>query len=157
MNELIESRKKSEILAEEISMREYGEAITHEEISKLIDEEYGTYKYNSEISRAKKIALKKYNRCIESVRGDGYRVVKPDDFTSHSLKHYKRGFNELQKGKDVLDNAPTGDMTPDGLTTFRRVYDRSVLLISSMQGAKAELVSLTREKSPFSPDRINRQ
>lgn len=157
MNELIESKKKSEILAEEISKRKYGEVITHNEIEEIIQETYGTNKYKSEISRAKKIALTFFNRCIENIRGDGYRIVKPDDFTSHSLKHYKRGFNELQKGKTILDNAPTKDMTQEGLTTFRRVYDRSVLLVSSMEGAKAELISLNRDKSPFSPDNINRR
>ena len=63
----------------------------------------------------------------------------------------------MATSKTILDNAPTKDMTQEGLTTFRRVYDRSVLLVSSMEGAKAELISLNRDKSPFSPDNINRR
>lgn len=157
MNELIETKKKSEILAEEIFNRGYGNVITHKEIENIIQEEYGSKKYNSEIARTKKIALKKYNRCIESIRGDGYRIISPDDFTTHSLKHYKRGFKELQKGKDVLDYAPTKDMSQEGLITYRRVNDRSVLLVAAMEGAKAELKSLNRAKSLLDPDNINRK
>ena len=153
MNELIENRKKSEILAEYISGLNYGDVLLHPTIEKIISEKYGTSKYNSEITRAKKIILKKYNKMIDSVRGDGYRVIKPDDFVVHSIKFYKRGFNEMQKGMDTLENAPIKNMSEDGKETYKRVYDRSVILLASMQGAKAELKALSR-RNPLAPELV---
>lgn len=144
MNELIGNKKKSEILAEYISGLGYGAVLHHSDIENIIMERYGTSKYKSEISRAKKILLKEYNRQIDSIRGDGYRVIKPDDFVPQALGFYRRGFNEMQKGVDTLENAPIKDMTEEGRSIHTRVYDRSVILLASMKGASAELKALTR-------------
>lgn len=157
MNELIENKKKSEILAETIASMSYGDVITHKEIENIIEEKYGSSKYRSELSRAKRILLKEHNKCIESIRGDGYRIISPDDFTTESLRHYRRGFNSLQRGADVLENAPVKDMTADGVAAYRRVYDRSVLLLASMKGAQTELKVLARPESLISPRATNRQ
>ena len=59
MNEIIENRKKSEILAEKLNGMNYGDFISHEQIATLIEEPYGTNKYTSVIAKAKKILLKK--------------------------------------------------------------------------------------------------
>lgn len=157
MNELIENKKKSEILAEKISSMDYGTVLLHSEIESIIHEQHGTTKYASEISKTKKIILKKYNRVIEPVIGDGYRIIEPDCFVEHSLKHYKKGFNELQKGVDTLSNAPVKNMTTEGRQVFRRVYDRSVILAASMQGVKAEIKTLAKRQSPFDPEYIGRR
>lgn len=142
MNELIKDKKKSEILAEEISKMKYGDVILHSDIANIIGEEYKTAKYSQTISKAKKILQRKYGRHIESIRGDGYRVVKPGDYVNHSLKHYKRGFKEMQKGVDVLQTAPTKDMNAEELATYRRVNDRAVLLHASIKGVAVELKTL---------------
>ena len=97
MNEIIDNRKKSEILAEKINELNYGDVISHEQIASLIEEDYPSNKYTSTIAKAKKMLLKKYSKTIENIVGDGYRLVNPDDFVQQSLKHYKRGFNEMQK------------------------------------------------------------
>ena len=60
MNEIIENKKKSEILAEKISIMNYGEVITHTEISQIIQEKYPGAKYSSTIQKARKILLNKY-------------------------------------------------------------------------------------------------
>lgn len=157
MNELIENKKKSEILAEKIASKNYGEAITHKEIEDIIGEKYDSSKYRSELARAKRILLKQYHICIESIRGDGYRLISPDDFTKESLRHYKRGFNSLQRGADVLENAPVKDMTADGVAAYRRVHDRSIILLASMKGAQTELKMLARSESLLSPSVTNRR
>lgn len=95
MNEIIENRKKSEVLAEKINELNYGDVITHQQIASIIEEDYPSNKYTSTIAKARKLLLKKYNKTIENITGDGYRVVSPDDFVGQSLKHYKRGFNEM--------------------------------------------------------------
>lgn len=155
MNEVIENRKKSEILAESINALNYGDFISHKQIAALIDEKYPSSKYSSTIAKEKKILLKQYNKVLESIIGDGYRVIQPDDFVQQSLKHYKRGFTEMKKGYDTLEHAPTKDMTPEGLDAYRRVYDRAVILQASMNGVKVELKTLSKKSNhPFAPENI---
>lgn len=150
MNEIIKNQKKSEFLAETISKLNYGDVLKHSTIANIIQEDYPSPKYTSTIAKVKKILLNKYNRCIESIVGDGYRVVKPDDYVNHSLRYYKRGFNEMKKGADTLQHAPVKDMSDEGRVVFRRVYDRAVILNASLKGASVELKSLSdKKKHPF--------
>lgn len=149
MNEIIENRKKSEILADELNELDYGSFISHMQIASIIEEDYPSNKYSSTISKAKKILLKKYNKAIENISGDGYRITDPDDFVQQSLKHYKRGFNEMKKGYDTLTYAPVKDMTVEGRDTYMRVHDRAITLQAAMKGASVELKTLGQKKHPF--------
>ena len=149
MNDLIQNKKKSEVLIEAIMSLNYGDVVTHKIIADIIEEPYPSTKYNSIVQKAKKSLLKDYNRCIEAIFGEGYRVVQPDDFVNHSLKHYKKGFKAIQKGSDTLTYAPVSDMTEEGKTVYRRVHDRAVILNASLQGAKVELKKLSERKHPF--------
>lgn len=154
MNEIIENRKKSEILAEKLNELSYGDFISHGQIAAIIEEPYGSNKYSATIAKARKILLKKYNKTLECVIGDGYRITNPDDFVQQSLKHYKRGFNEMGKAHDTLEYAPVGDMTPEGRDTYRRVYDRAITLQAAMRGAAVELKTLGQKKHPFALENI---
>lgn len=156
MNEVIENRKKSEILAEKINELKYGDFISHGQIAALIEEEYPSNKYSSTITKAKKILLKKYNKTLENISGDGYRLTNPDDFVQQSLKHYKRGFNEMQKGYDTLEYAPTKDMTKEGREAYRRVHDRAITLAAAMKGTAVELKSLGEKKHPMALKNIKK-
>ena len=157
MNELIENKKKSEILAEMIDSLPYGGSISHSRIANVICEKYPSARYFSTIQKCKKILLKKYNKIIESINGDGYRVVNPDDFVENSLKYYKRGFNSMKKGNDILVNSPTKDMTPEGRAAHRRVSDRVVILNASIMGARVELKELSKKSHPMDMSRIGRK
>jgi len=156
MNEIIENKKKSEILLEKLNELNYGDFISHNEIASLIKEPYGTNKYGSTIAKTKKLLLKKHNKAIENVVGSGYRLVNPDDFVGQSLKHYKRGFNEMGKGYAVLEYAPTKDMTKEGLATYRRVHDRAITLAAAMKGASVELKTLGQRKHPMAIENIKK-
>lgn len=154
MNEVLNNKKKSEILADEISKLHYGDILSHDQIASMIDVEYPSNKYRSEITKTRKILLKK-GIVLESISGDGYRLVEPDNFVDHSLKHYKRGFNEMQKGYEILENAPTKNMNKEGLDTYRRVYDRAVSLAASMKGVSVELKTLSgKKKHPMAVENI---
>lgn len=141
MNEMIENKRPSEVLCEKILQLNYGELITHAEISSIIKEEYGSMKYNSVIQNTKKRLLKN-QRAIESIRGQGYRVVEPDAFVDLSLGHYKKGFKEMQKGSDTLRFAPAKDMSIEGRNTYHRVQDRANALQAVLNGACVELKEL---------------
>ncbi len=155
MNEIIENKKKSEILAEKINELNYGDFISHEQIALVIEEDYPSNKYSSTIAKARKILLKEYNKSLECVIGDGYRLTSPDDFVQQSLKHYKRGFSQMQKGYDHLEYAPVKNMSIEGRDTYMRVHDRAIILQASMQGVKAELKTLSnKRKHPFALENI---
>lgn len=149
MNSIIKNKKKSEVLVEAISALQYGDIIKHDAIAELIETPYKSAKYNSIITQAKKKLLKEHGIVIENIRGDGYRLINPDDFTQASLRHYKRGFREMQKGSDTLEYAPVKNMTQEGRDTYRRVYDRSVTLQAALNGAKVELKTLGEKRHPF--------
>lgn len=155
MNEVLNNKRKSEILAEKIQTLHYGDIITHEQIANSIDESYPSNKYTTIIAKTRKI-LQKNGIFLENIIGDGYRVVEPDNVVNQSLKHYKRGFNEMQKGYDTLAYAPTKDMTPEGRNTYRRVHDRAITLTAAMKGASVELKTLGEKKHPMSVENVNR-
>ena len=156
MSEVLKNKKKSEILAERIKELYYGEVVSHKRISKGIEEDYPSNKYSTTISKARKLLMKE-GICLENIIGDGYRIVNPDNFVDHSLKHYKRGFNEMQKGYDVLTYAPTKNMSQEGRVRYRRVHDRAVTLTAAMKGASVELKTLSSQKKhPMSPENVNR-
>lgn len=153
MNEVINNKKKSEILSEEIKKLNYGDVIKHSSIAMIIEEEYPSSRYNKTIGQARKILLK-HGICLESISGDGYRLVEPDNFVNHSLKRYKRGFNEMQKGYDILANAPTAKMTSEGREVYRRVNDRALVLTAAMKGASVELKTLGQKRHPMQLENI---
>ena len=145
------NKKKSEILADEISKLQYGEIIYHGTISGIIGENYRTQQYQQTIQAAKKILLNEYGILLESIRKCGYRVVEPDNYVTQSLKHYKRGFNEFKKGSTTLSHAPVNEMTPEGREEYRRVNDRAIILQASLSGSIVELKTLAKKRQPFIP------
>lgn len=154
MNEVLNNKKKSEILVEKIRELNYGDIIKHEQIADVICEKYPSNKYTFIIGKAKKILINN-GIYLENIIGDGYRVVEPDNVVSHSLKHYKRGFNEMNKGYKTLINAPVKDMSESGRAIHRRVYDRAITLNAAMNGAAVELKTLGSKKHPLMIDNIS--
>ena len=145
MNELLNNQKKSEILVKEIfKIKIWGYYFTYSEIAR-IDVKYPSNKYKSMIRSTRKMLMHK-GIILENIVGDGYRLIQPDNFVDQSLKHYKRGFNEMQKGYDTLDVAPTEKMTQAGLVRYRRVHDRAVTIAASMKGLSVELKELSGKK-----------
>lgn len=153
MNELIKDKKKCEVLAEKILQMNYSEMISHSEISAIIKEEYGNPKYNSIIQQTKKLLLKS-QKAIESIKGQGYRVVEPDSFVDLSLSQYKRGFKEFQKGSDTLRFAPAKDMSEEGRSVYHRVQDRANALQAVLNGAAVELKTLRTKNHPMAVENL---
>jgi len=151
-----QNKQKWEILFESIKNMEYGDIITHAEISKLINEPYGSNKYSSIVQRAKKELLKN-SRQIESIRETGYRVLEPDSYVDESMSKFKQGFNKLKKGNDLLTFAPVKDMSDEGRDTYRHVSDRARSLYAVMAGGCTELKLLSKKNSALLPENIGRR
>lgn len=151
------TKTKSEILADSIASLNYGDIIDHEQIEQLLGCDKESSAYANAVSKAKKKLRREHSLAIESIRGVGYRVVKPDDYTEYALGYYKRGIHTMENGRDYLRNAPTRDMSPEARETFRRVNDRAVILEASMRGVRTELKMLARKQSAFDPELVGRR
>lgn len=151
MEQITQSKRPQEILAEKFSSLNYGEVITHEAIGNVIgyDRKKNPHKYNQKVQSAKEILLYTYGKKLENIKNVGYRLVEPGNYVSSAFGHYKRGFKEIKKGKDTLDLAPVNDMTDDERATYTRVHDRSIILHASMEGAMCELKTLGTKTHPF--------
>ena len=156
MNEIIGNKKKWELLCEAVVNMNYEDIITHKQIGRIINEPYESKKYFSIITRARKELLKQ-SKEIESIHGQGYRVLTPDGYVDKSVLSFKSGFKKLQKGTDILQFAPTKDMTKEGLITYRNVSDRARILYASMAGGCTELNLLAKKASVFLPENIARR
>ena len=148
MNKLINNKKKSEILCEHILELNYGEVLLHQDIEQIIGEDRTSNTYKTIISQTKNLLLKN-RRAIESIKGQGYRVVEPDRFVELSLNHYHRGFKEFKKGTNTLNSAPVKDMSNEGRTVYQRVSDRAAILQALMNGVSVELKTLAAKEHPF--------
>ena len=157
MNMLIENSKtRSEVLFEQISSLNYGDVISHQSIDKIIGVPYGSQKYNAIIQKTKRLLSSKTGKILENIRKEGYRIVTPDDYVDQSLKHYKRGFKEIEKGTKTLSYAPVADMSEEGRSIYRRVNDRAAMLHASMKGTMVELKTLGKKNHPFLPENMKR-
>lgn len=144
MNELVNKKEKWEALYNYIVKMEYGSMILHNEIELIINESHDSLRYNSIITKIKK-KLVESCKAIKSVRGQGYTVVNPDDYTDMSLKHIKSGFKQIDKGYKILQNAPVNQMSKEGLQRHRHVADRAMSLQAMVAGGCTELKLLNKK------------
>ena len=150
MNELTsKNQEKAEALAKFIYSHGFGNIILHSEIEQEIELKRDSGKYGSIIGKTKRILLEQHQMGLQNVRGQGYKIVAPDDFTGFSLGFYKRGLNSINKGKKHLDNAPVEHMSREAIDAYRRVHDRAICLEASMRGASVELKTLAKKPHPL--------
>lgn len=155
MPELIKNKKKSEILAEKIASLNYGDSISHIDISDTIHEDHRSCKYAAVIQQARKVLLKHYGKILESIRGYGYRVICPDDYVTQYMRHVKRGVEEFKKGDETLRKAPVAAMSEEGRDVYKRINDRNMILNASLRGTIVELKTLEEKRHPFLPAHVN--
>lgn len=87
---------------------------------------------------------------VESIRKSGYRVVDPDDYTTHSVRQVAAGARKIDNGTKIIRHAPVSDMSVEGLEAYRRVDDRLQILQAAITGAKVEITMLgTKRQHPL--------
>lgn len=146
MEKMIGDKRQSEVLCEAILGLDYGEQITHTTIQNLIGERMRGQRYYTVVQKARKMLLEDHKRCLETVREVGYRVTMPDDFVKMSVNEYKHGFKRIQKGANILTNAPVRDMSEEGRTEYRHVYDKTVQLEAALKGGLVEIKTLAKKR-----------
>lgn len=138
-------QEKITAIVDLICSRDYGDTITHMEMSAMIAEPIHSQKYRDIIGIANK-------RCAElghmvlSVRGVGYQLVAPDNYTSQSVKRIVSGAKRIDSGVKILEHAPVSQMSQPGLEEYNRVSDRVRVLQASVAGAKVEIGMLANRR-----------
>ena len=137
-----------EALVKAVGERKYGDVLDFKEIGYIIHQEYGTHAYNDILQAAKK-RLEIAGHMIVNVRGVGYKVLNPDDYTNEGVKRVRQGARRIDRGTKVLNHAPVNDMTQQAREAHNRVNDRMVRLQAAMAGATVEIHMLGKRQNPL--------
>lgn len=135
-------------LVKAVEERKYGDILDFKEIGYIIHQEYGTHAY-SDILQAARKRLELAGHMIVNVRGVGYKVLPPDDYTKEGVKRVRQGARRIDRGAKVLNHAPVNDMSQEVREAHNRVNDRMVRLQAAMAGASVEIHMLSTTKNPL--------
>lgn len=135
-------------LFEEVSKKQYGDLLSFSDIGYIIQQKYGSNAY-SDILQAARKRLELAGHMIVNVRGVGYKVCPPDDYTSEGVRRVRQGARRIDRGTKVLNHAPVNDMTPAAREAHNRVNDRMVRLQAAMAGASVEIHMLSASTNPL--------
>jgi hypothetical protein len=135
-------------LVKAVEGRNYGDTLDFKEIGYIIHQEYGTHSY-SDILQAARKRLELAGHMIVNVRGVGYKVLQPDDYTKEGVKRVRQGARRIDRGAKVLNHAPVNDMSQEVREAHNRVNDRMVRLQAAMAGASVEIHMLSTTKNPL--------
>ena len=141
-------QEKIDSLVKAVQERNYGDIIDFKEIGYIIHQEYGTHAYNDILQAAKK-RLELIGHMIVNVRGIGYKVCPPDDYTNEGVRRVRQGARRIDRGAKVLNHAPVNDMSQQAREAHNRVNDRMVTLQAAMAGACVEIHMLGKSKNPL--------
>lgn len=141
-------REAIDALVKAVSEHDYGSVLNFKEIGYIIHQEYGTHTYNDILQAAKK-RLELAGHMIVNVRGVGYKVCMPDDYTGEGVRRVRQGAKRIDRGAKVLNHAPVNDMTQQAREAHNRVNDRMVRLQAAMAGATVEIHMLGKSQNPL--------
>lgn len=144
MNELIKQKEKWEVLFAKVSSMQYGEVISHSEIADIVQEKYRSQAYQTVIDKAK-WKLLEVGKTIRSVRGQGYRVLEPDNYTDYSLKYMQQSLVSVKKSDKIQRYAPVDKMSFEQQSIHRQVSDRMSVLKAHMSGTSIEVKMLAKQ------------
>lgn len=132
--------------------KQYGETVSHGELASAVSLKWNDKEYRYLMSAVAKRMLET-GRMIENVHGVGYRLVEPDKYSTKSVDCVLSAGRKLDKGVKIMENAPVGDMTQDGVQRYNNVRDRMTILQAHVAGAKVEINMLNgKRKHPLAVD-----
>lgn len=135
-------------LVKDISERDYGDVVDYKTIGYIIQKQHGTCAYNDIVQTARK-RLEAAGHAIVNERGIGYKVCKPDDYTSEGVRYMRQGAKRIDRGAKIIGHAPINDMSQPAREAHNRVNDRMVRLQAAIAGASVEIHMLGKNKNPL--------
>lgn len=122
--------------------------LTFDSIGYIIDQKHGTMRYQDILQTAKK-RLEIAGHMLVNVRGVGYKVCQPDNYTGEGVRKMRQGARRIDRGAKILAHAPVNDMTQQAREAHNRVNDRMIRLQAAMAGATVEIHMLETSKNPL--------
>lgn len=135
-------------LVKAVVERNYGDVLNFDEIGGIINQKHGTMAYNDILQAARK-RLIAAGHMIVNVRGIGYKVCYPDNYTGEGVRYMRMGARKIDRGAKILNHAPVNDMSQAAREAHNRVNDRMVRLQAAMAGASVEIHMLEASKNPL--------
>lgn len=127
---------------------DYGAVLSFRDIGDIIGHRYGERGYNDVLQAARK-RLVAAGHMIVNMRGIGYKVLNPDDYTGEGVRMMRQGARRIDRGVKLMDHAPVKDMSPAAREAHNRVNDRMRILQAAMSGASVEVHMLGTNKNPL--------
>ena len=144
----MERKEAIDALVAAVEAMDYGAVMSFRDIGSIIGQQYGSMRYNDILQAARK-RLVATGHMIVNMRGVGYKVCQPDDYTGEGVRRVRQGARRIDRGAKVLNHAPVNDMTPAARAAHNRVNDRMVSLQAAMAGANVEIHMLCKSRNPL--------
>lgn len=135
-------------LVEAIEERDYGDVLNFDEIGGIINQKYGSQRYGDILQAARK-RLIAAGHMIVNVRGVGYKVCQPDNYTGEGVRYMRQGARKIDRGAKIINHAPVNDMSAEAREAHNRVNDRMTRLQAAMAGASIEIHMLSTSRNPL--------
>ena len=144
----MERKEAIDALVKAVEEMDYGDVMTFQDIGHIIHRRYGEGTYNDILQAARK-RLIAAGHMIVNVRGIGYKVCPPDEYTGEGVRHVRQGARRIDRGMKIMDHAPVQDMTPAARENHNRINDRMRTLQAAMAGASVEIHMLGKNQHPL--------
>lgn len=92
--------------------------------------------------RAQQELLYKYNRTVESVHGEGYRMDRPSHRISLIKDHEKRGMANFGRAEDLATHVPQDLLTVEQQAQLD-LYGRHLMLLNAMVARETQRINIT--------------
>lgn len=144
----MERKEAIDALVAAVEAMDYGAVMSFRDIGHIIGQQYGSMRYNDILQAARK-RLVATGHMIVNMRGIGYKVCNPDDYTGEGVRLMRQGAKRIDRGVRIMDHAPVKDMSPAAREAHNRVNDRMRLLQAAMSGASVEIHMLGTNRNPL--------
>ena len=135
-------------LVKAVEGMDYGRVLGLDEIGNIIEQKYGTAAY-SDILQAARKRLIAAGHMIVNVRGIGYKVCPPDNYTDEGVRQMRVGARRIDAGAKILNHAPVSDMSPAARESYNRVHDGMMRLQAAVAGRSVEIHMLSARENPL--------
>lgn len=137
-----------EVMLEEFNQFTYGDTITHNRLERITGVSRNSGYYRSAIAKVKKI-MQAQSKMIASVRGEGYRIVEPNEYVYHSASKVSSSCRKMKQALDIQLSAPVDKMTDADRNISQRVLDRLMVVNATMQGERTTIKMLSAPQHAF--------
>lgn len=141
----MEPKTGSEKLVDHVlESMDYGQMITHTEISIIMSIKEKSHKYRTEVTKANRTLIEK-GKMLKSRPGTGYIVLEPDRYIDEAQLKFKHGANRAEQAFSIFAFAPVSLMSPEAKETYHIVESGVKHAVAMVIGGLKEIKLLNRK------------